>query len=824
MRKDKFYKETAALIEHHLQTFGKSKSFVLYQVGLEKESLKIDKEGKLDLSKHPDFLGSPLFNRLVTLDFSNSQLEWTTPPFSHFSKALTSLTQTQSWTMQPRSKESIHAFWPYSMPMHQTAPTPLADFGSSPLAKEKKLYRKGLCHRYGRHVQTISGVHLNLSFPSSFWKILYENQYTHVELDAFITDRYFHICRNYLRYGWLISYLFGASPFTFEPQESLSKKQGCYLFENATSLRMSPLGYYSRIQEQMSISYQSLSAYLQDMNTYLNKPRSTYTKKIKASSKPLMLSDNYLQTINEHYARIRPKSLNLEKRGNHIFMPSIDYLEIRSLDLNPLSPLGIDQSTCEFIHLFLLFCLMAQSPNLSKSCQTLLTKRQTQIALHGRDTHKKLAGSSQSIEQAGLEICQLMEPIANALDIKTKGRRYTQLLKKAMRALKNPEHTFSGQLVKALKKEKSVSHLTKKLTEKQRSFFKNKANQRAVLGLEKEVALSKRKQASSEAKARLVMPGFEMLEYSTQVLIKAAHQEGVTFKVLDERHHVIELKKGKKEATVKQATITALDSYLSYSLMQSKGLTKTFLTRAGIEAPMGDFFSDPASAIAAFDTYNHHRMVIKPLDTNYGLGIHFIEKGDKKGWVSAVEACFRLSDHVIIERFIKGKEYRFLVIDGNVNGVIYREPANVVGDGSSSIRTLVEKKNEDPYYYRKPYFLRLALEEKAKLKAAGFSSTSVPAKNQKVYLRENSNISTGGDAIEVSHEVPTFFKKIAVKAASSVGARICGIDMIIPSFKQESYSIIELNYNPAIFFHAVPFKGKGSDPGRAILKMLKLIE
>ena len=197
-----------------LDLIAQNKNLSQYKVGLEKESLRCQSNLKLSPKPHPSFLGSPLHNPFFTLDFAEAQLEWTTPPKNSFKSALKVLKESQRWTMTHPSKEAVAAFWPYSMPMKLDKAPPLANFGESFEATKKKLYRKGLCHRYGHPVQSICGIHFNLSFPKELFELLYEQHQPKQSLEEFITGRYFHTCRNYLRYGWLITYLFGASPFS----------------------------------------------------------------------------------------------------------------------------------------------------------------------------------------------------------------------------------------------------------------------------------------------------------------------------------------------------------------------------------------------------------------------------------------------------------------------------------------------------------------------------------------------------------------------------------------------------------------------------------
>ena len=197
--------------------------------------------------------------------------------------------------------------------------------------------------------------------------------------------------------------------------------------------------------------------------------------------------------------------------------------------------------------------------------------------------------------------------------------------------------------------------------------------------------------------------------------------------------------------------------------------------------------------------------------------------------MQAFELAFKHDNTVLIEEFIKGKEYRFLVIDDKVVGILHRVPANVIGDGEKSIRELVEIKNQDPLRgkgYVTP-LEKINLEENAKLflKQQGKDFDYIPLLNEVVYLRENSNISTGGDSIDYTDDIPEKFKEIAVLAAKAAGAKICGVDMMLEDYRDENtnYAIIELNFNPAIHIHSYPYKGKERKIAIEVLKLLELI-
>ena len=225
------------------------------------------------------------------------------------------------------------------------------------------------------------------------------------------------------------------------------------------------------------------------------------------------------------------------------------------------------------------------------------------------------------------------------------------------------------------------------------------------------------------------------------------------------------------------------------------------------------------SAIGDYARFAQIKCVVKPVSANYGIGISFVEPWKKGDYKSAVIEAFKHSKSIIVEEYIEGEEYRFLVIDYKTISVLNRIPSNVIGDGIHTISQLIDIKNNDAENYKffADYTLKKGSTERANLKSQNLIFKSIPKKEKQVFLRTNSNVATGGDPIELSDTVSDKFKKIAEKAARLVEAKVCGVDMIINKGK---YSIIELNYNPAIQMHEYPIKGKGRKVAKSILKLL----
>ena len=278
-----------------------------------------------------------------------------------------------------------------------------------------------------------------------------------------------------------------------------------------------------------------------------------------------------------------------------------------------------------------------------------------------------------------------------------------------------------------------------------------------------------------------------------------------------------------------QATKTSLDSYVSVLMMENKVVTKKVLERAGISVPGGYEYTSPEAGMADYRMYAGKPVVIKPKSTNFGLGITILKHNyDEADFKAALQIAFEHDNTVLIEKFIPGKEFRIFIINDEVVGILHRVPANVTGDGVLNIGQLIDRKNEDPLRgkgYRTPLEkIRKGREEEMFLKQQGMDFNTVPKEGEVVYLRENSNISTGGDSIDFTDDIDDSYKAIAVEAAKALNVKITGLDMMIQDIHApatpDNYAIIEMNFNPAIHIHCYPFKGKNRHLNHKMIRAL----
>lgn len=746
--------------------------------GIERETLRLDENGYLAKTDHPEVFGDKSHNPYITTDFSESQIEVITPAFKSVEEAY-NFTRSLYDIVAMEIKDEY--LWPESMPciIPEDKDIPVAKFNGS--SKESQEYREKLLIKYGGKKQLISGIHYNFSFDEAIIKKLYEDSEEKLSYKEFKDSIYLKVARNYLRYRWLIVYLFGAAPIVHEsfinsckcPLKEVNHNE--YSSLGAISHRNGKCGYKNKID--LFPSYNTVSEYLESIDGYIK--------------------DELIDSHKELYSQVRLKPSDTKNFKESLLKDGIKYLEYRTIDINPFEKGGISLEDLRFLQVFNIYLLTKEESNFENWQEEALENQQL-IAVHGvDDIELKFNGKSISKIDFGLEILNEIMIINDELNL-----GFKDVINNMIAKLKDSKLTYSYKITEKIKEEGYIN---------------------TFLNLAKEYK-------SSAYKNRFKLEGYEDLELSTQILMKESIKRGITVNIVDRTENFISLKKGEKIEYVKQATKTSKDTYVSVLIMENKTVTKKVLEEKGVKVPTGEEFNSIEEAKAKAYNYVDKPVVIKPKSTNFGIGINIFPKGaNLEDIIHAFEIAFKNDNTVLIEEFIKGKEYRFLVINDEVVGILHRVPANVIGDGEKSIKELVEVKNQDPLRgkgYVTP-LEKIRLEENAKLflKQQGKNFDYIPKKDEIIYLRENSNISTGGDSIDYTDDIPQKFKDIAVNAARAAGAKICGVDMMLEDYSDENtnYAIIELNFNPAIHIHSYPYKGEERKIATHVLKLLELI-
>ena len=418
--------------------------------GLEKESLRAMPDGKLALTPHPAALGSALTHPHITTDYSESQLELITGVHPHVDACLAELTEVHQFTARalhkPGQTSGDEMMWASSMPcgLPTDETIPLGRYGSSNVGRAKSVYRMGLGHRYGRRMQTISGIHYNWSMPG---------------VD---NDGYFALIRNFRRHAFLLLTLFGASPAvcsTFVAGRAHALQplgQSTLYMPHGTSLRMGRLGYQSDAQSTLDVSYNGLEGYAASLHDALTRPWPAYeTLGIQNPGGDYnQLATTLLQIENEFYGTIRPKRvIQPGERPLHALRErGVEYVEVRLLDLNPFEPIGISADTLRFLDVFLMHCLLSESPPDTPDEIHELASNQHLTAARGREPGLMLSRQGQPIGlvQWGSEIIDALIPVAQALDGAHGGNAHTDAVLRAQAALLAPDSLPSARVLAAM--------------------------------------------------------------------------------------------------------------------------------------------------------------------------------------------------------------------------------------------------------------------------------------------------------------------------------------------------------------------------------------
>lgn len=739
-------------------------TFKQFEIGIEREALRTVEDYKLALTNAPEPLGKRADHPYLITDFSESQPELITP-------VATSIEEIMDWLaalhdVYIRSMEESEYLWPFSMPniLPKDKDIPIID-----VTEQFEIdYREYLAKHYGKQLQMISGIHFNFSFSDQFIGEMYKNNNESESYKDFKDGVYLKLARNFLRYHWLITYLYGAAPYAHDS-----------FYESETHPKEKPTEYMRSIRNS-SYGYHNFT----DVHVPLTSTEE-YGRKVQELVKNKIISEE-----REYYGDARLKGFGSSVQD--IIDQGIAYVEYRSIDVNPYSEFGLTKEQIEFLHLFSMAMIWiddnANEDEIKEGDEYNLT-----VATEEPDQVTKY-------KDEGLRILDVMEEIVKEAQLPES--YFTEVLR-AKDAMENPELTLSKQVVNELE---NTPYL--ELGEKIGKAYKAEAYDKPFL-----------------------LRGFTNMEMSSQLVLFDAIQRGLKVRVLDQQDQFLELSFKDHVEYVRNGNQTSQDTYISHWVMANKTVTKNLLAEQGFKVPGGKEYQDIETAIADYDLHKDQAIVIKPKSTNYGIGISiFKDSYSKESYQKALEIAFKEDDAVLVEEYISGTEYRFFVVDGSTESVLLRRPANVLGDGEHTIRELIAEKNKDKLRGEKNCapltYIETGELEALMLEQQGYDFDSVPNDGITVYLRENSNISTGGDSFEVMNDVHESYKEVAVEMAKALDVNVSGIDLIIEDISKPTtddtpkYTLIEMNFNPAMNMHAYVYEGEGRRLSHDVINML----
>ena len=713
---------------------------------------------------HPKSFGSRSYHPYIQTDFAESQLELITPPNKKVEDSLRWLSAIHEVVL--RSLPDDEYIFPLSMPA-----------GLPPAEKIKVAqlddpadvaYREHLVKSYGTYKQMVSGIHYNFQLDADLIQTLFKAQSEYQSAVEFQNDLYLKMAKNFLRYQWILLYLLSATPIVDKNyfKDGISPlKPNQYV----RSLRSSQYGYVNA--PEIIVSYDSVEKYVETLEHWV--------------------AEGKLIAEKEFYSNVR---LRGAKKAREFLDKGIQYLEFRLFDLNPFEPYGINLEDAKFIHHFILLMIWMDE-TADQQAVELGKARLAEVAWEDPRSQTAYRAEGEAILN---QLLIMLEQIGAEDEI-------ARIVKDKLAQFIEPEKTLCGRLVNALEHAGGYQRLGA------------------------ELALRNKQQAFERFYA---LSAFDNMELSTQALLFDLIQKGIKTEILDENDQFLCLQHGEHIEYVKNGNMTSHDSYISPLIMENKVVTKKVLAKAGFNVPQSVEFTSLEQAVASYPLFEGRAVVIKPKSTNYGLGISIFQQGvhNRDDFAKAVEIAFREDKEIMVEDYLVGTEYRFFVLGEETLAVLLRVPANVVGDGVHTVAELVATKNAHPLRgdgSRTP-LKKIALGdiEQLQLKEQGLTVDSIPAKDQLVQLRANSNISTGGDSIDMTDEMHDSYKQLAVGITKAMGAAVCGVDLIIPNLKKpaeaslSSWGVIEANFNPMMMMHIFPYAGKSRRLTKNVIKLL----
>lgn len=410
--------------------------------GLEKENVRVDKNGVLAFTPHPKVFGDRMTNPYIKTDFSESQVEVATPVCSTVEETYKALEKLHDKVSMELKDEYL---WTQSTPPYlpKDKEIPIARMGN----KEEEEFRAVLAQKYGSKKQLISGIHYNFSFSEDFIKILYKEMSKGEEYIEFKNNIYLKMGKNFMKYRWLPIYLTGASPVFHKSfikkytEESLKlDEESCY-FPYMISLRNSDYGYKNR--KSFYVSFNSIKDYIKDIEKLVNQGE--------------------LQDIYEFYSPLRLKTKSKDNLAEDLIKSGIKYIEIRIFDLNPLYKVGISKESLYFIHFFMLYMLFKEDKGFTLKDHIIADKNAQLVSFYGRKQNLYLYDGKNKKIEFKTKALSLLDDMKEMLKAVNLGSEYfISIMESAKDMVFNPDRTFSGRIVKGVKEKSFISfHLEK---------------------------------------------------------------------------------------------------------------------------------------------------------------------------------------------------------------------------------------------------------------------------------------------------------------------------------------------------------------------------
>ncbi|WP_028220088.1 glutamate--cysteine ligase [Paraburkholderia oxyphila] len=433
--------------------------------GIEKESLRVTRDGHLAMTPHAAALGSALTHPSLTTDYSEALIEIITPAEHDASITLAKLDELHRYVYGVLARDG-EMLWNESMPglLPDTDDgIPIARYGNSNIGRLKYVYRMGLALRYGRTMQCIAGIHYNYSLNEDVWHALHAHEQSTATETDYQSERYLALIRNFRRTNWLLMYLFGASPaldgrFLRGRAHALDTFDADTLYlPYATSLRMSDLGYSNTTgQSALRADYDTLPGYLDALAQAVSQPYPPYEAiGTHRDGEWVQINTNVLQIENEFYSTIRPKRVTYpgERPLHALAARGVQYVEVRCMDIDPFEPIGISLETARFLDAYLLACALEESPLLPAAEYEQANENFGLVAKEGRrpGLELKRGNATISLQDWAAELLEKIEHSAAVLDALHGGDEHARSLATQRAKLADASLTPSARVLQTMR-------------------------------------------------------------------------------------------------------------------------------------------------------------------------------------------------------------------------------------------------------------------------------------------------------------------------------------------------------------------------------------
>ncbi|ANK59773.1 hypothetical protein AYR54_05595 [Loigolactobacillus backii] len=655
--------------------------------------------------------------------------------------------------------------WPLSMPPQLPADQTIK---LTTVTAQKHAYRKQLIAKDGLKQQMISAIRLNFSLPTRLLLVLYEDHYQD-KYDSYLefhNAAYLKVAQNYQRYRYILTYLFGASPLAETNFYQSGQAKPAKLVRSLASSQK--YGYANQTASQ--ISFASLAQYVQGITTYVRQGKLANSREF---SVPVQLQGRKLSKLTSE---------------------GVTYLELSNLELDPFTLDGISEIDLDFMQIFFIYMLILPSMPQQKltSILQLAAEQHEQVALE--DPTK-----ASTLQAQLTEFIQEMQKFS--VDFAAPHRLQIAVKRMAERVIdfkKTPAYLLSQQV-----SQQSLSQ-----------FAVKQAN----------AAYTQQTQAVYQLR------GYQDLSLSTQALLRAAFQAGLQVEVLDRQDNLVKLSYQEQTEIIKQGSLTSKDNQLGGELSANKTVLKKLLGAAGFAVPMSAEYRTQATALTDFPDYAKRGVVVKPRRGHSGAGVTVFKLPPKRAaYAVAVSTAFKFDRTIMVESFVAGSQYRFLVIGGKVKAVLEQIPANVVGDGRSTIQQLIEKKNLTRGEKQTKPMEKIPLDGAtlANLTQQGLQLTTIPVRGNLVYLGDTANPVTGGDAVDMTTDVDVSYCHLAERVAAELKLTVAGVDLFIDNpYKAvtdehpELGMVLSVTNQPSLIEHLFPYFGEAQPVAQQLLQFL----